>query len=326
MRLLLLLLLWLLGPTARGQASRAYADSVRRAYGIPELAYAVVAADTVLQAQVLGVQRQHTSFLAWSTPFLALFPELRTVSRRCYRGITLQDLLTFRGRLPAYTYTFAEPTPARITGDNATQRLLLARYFLAQPPMKAHHGLTPSNADYILAGLMLEKATGKTYQELVTNWGRAHGIAFGFDYPNRADLQQPWGHGPDGNPQPPADNYKLNWLLSAGNLNVSLPDYAKFMQLQLRGLTGNSAELPQPTFGKLLFGRPTFAFGWFNKTDAATRHHIAYNEGNAGAFTTQVQLIRETGRAYVVFANSATPATAAGITVLLAHLQEKYGR
>ncbi|WP_198172768.1 serine hydrolase domain-containing protein [Hymenobacter ginkgonis] len=351
-----MLALLLLCSVARGQASSAYADSVRQAYHIPELAYAVVSADAVLECQVLGIQRQHSDLrakptdrfhlgsntkaitalvaaqlveqgkLTWTTPFLSLFPELKAASRRCYWRITLQDLLTFRGKLPAYTYSFAQPTQARIIGDNATQRWRLAQYFLAQPPQSPRDGLTPSNADYILAGLMLEKATGKTYKALVTDWGTAHGIAFGFDYPNLTDVQQPWGHSPAGIPLPPADNYKLNWLLSAGNLNVTLPDYVKFVQLQLRGLKGQTAELPQPVCEQLLFGWPTFAFGWFNKTDQETQHHVAYNEGNAGAFLTQVQLIREADRAYILFTNSAAPETAAGLAVLQAHLQAKYGR
>lgn len=329
---------------------------MRQAYHIPELAYAVVSADTVFEVQTLGVQRVNTAFLArpadrfhigsntkaitsflaavlveqgkitWDTPFLALFPELKSGSRACYRRITLQDLLTFRGKLPSYTYTFDQPTRAQITGNNAHQRLLLAKYFLAQKPMKEQNGLTPSNADYILAGLMLEKAACKTYKELVTACGSAYGIAFQFDYPNLTDPLQPWGHSPDAIPLPPADNYKLNWLLSAGNINVTLPDYIKFIQLQLNGLKGKAAILPQATFEKLLFGLPVFSFGWFNRVDAETRHHIAYNEGNAGAFTTQVQLIQEADRAYVIFTNSATSETAAGMAVLQAYLQARYGR
>ncbi|GAB2847351.1 serine hydrolase domain-containing protein [Hymenobacter ruber] len=341
---------------ARGQASKAYADSVRQAYHIPELAYAVVSADSVLEMQTLGVQRVNTDFQArptdrfhigsntkaitaflaavlveqgkitWDTPFLDLFPELKPTSRACYRRITLQNLLTFRGKLPAYTYTFEQPTQAQITGDNASQRLLLAKYFLAQPPMKAQNGLTPSNADYILAGLMLEKASGKSYKELVTSCGKAYGIDFGFDYPNLVNPLQPWGHNPDGLPLPPADNYKLNWLLSAGNINVALIDYLKFIKLQLKGLKGEAAILPPATFEKLLFGMPVFSFGWFNKTDADTHHHVAYNEGNAGAFTTQVQLIKEADRAFILFTNSATSETAAGMAILQTYLQAKYGR
>lgn len=109
-------------------------------------------------------------------------------------------------------------------------------------------GLTPSNADYIVAGLMLEKVSGKTYKQLVTAFGESVGISFNFDYPNITDVLQPWGHDAYLKPLPPYDNYKLNWLLSAGNINVSLTDYIKFIQLQLKGLKGKTSILPQATF------------------------------------------------------------------------------
>jgi len=340
---------------ASGQTAMDLADSIRIKHKIPELAYAVVSADTIFEMQVLGVQRINTAFRAgpddkfhigsntkaitsfiaallvqqgqvdWNTKFLALFPELRKESRKAYQNITLQDLLTFRGKLPGYTYTFDRPTRDQITGDNAAQRLQLARYFLAQKPMRVENGLTPSNVDYILAGLMLEKVSKKPFRELVTDFGKAQGIAFGFDYPNLSDTLQPWGHDMDLTPLPPFDNYKLNWLLSAGNLNVSLADYIRFIQLQLRGLKEQSKILSPQTFEQLLYGLPTFSFGWFNKLDTTTGHHVAYNEGNAGAFITQVQIIRETGRAFIIFTNSATTETNQGITALLDQLKSKYG-
>lgn len=339
-----------------GQTTIDFADSIRIKYKIPELAFAVVSADTIIEFQTFGVQRINTNFKAktddrfhigsntkaitsfisallveqgkikWNTKFFDLFPELKQKSQKEYQDITLQDLLTFRGKLPAYTYTFDKPTKKQITGDNAEQRFQLAKSFLAQNPMQSENGLTPSNADYILAGLMLERATQKPFKELVTDFGNTQRITFGFDYPNLSDTFQPWGHDINLKPLPPFDNYKLNWLLSAGNINVSLPDYIKFIQLQLKGLNGQSKILSSQTFEKLLYGLPTFSFGWFNKLDTETNHHIAYNEGNAGAFITQVQIIKETGKAFIIFTNSSTEETKKGIEILMTRLQKKYGR
>ncbi len=340
----------------KGQTTTAFADSIRIKYKIPELAFAVVSADSIFEIQTLGVQRINTDFKAkpddrfhigsntkaitsfisalfveqgqikWNTKFIDLFPELKQKSRKVYQNITLQDLLTFRGKLPAYTYTFDQPTRKQITGDNAEQRFQLAKYFLSQNPMQIKNGLTPSNADYILAGLMLERATKKSFKELVTDFGKTQGITFGFDYPNLSDTLQPWGHDINLNPLPPFDNYKLNWLLSAGNINVSLADYVKFIQLQLKGLKGHTKILTSQTFDKLLYGLPMFSFGWFNELDPMTNHRIAYNEGNAGAFITQVQIIKEADKAFIIFTNSASTETKEGITILIDQLKTKYGR
>ena len=340
----------------KAQSLYSYADSIRKVYRIPELAYAVVSSDSVFELQTLGVQRINTNYAAklndrfhigsntkaitsfiaallvqkgklnWDTKFLSLFPELKASSKKAYYEITLQDLLSFRGKLPRYTYTYPQPTNKLIKGTNAEQRFLLAKYFLAQQPMKEENGLTPSNTDYILAGLMLERASGKAYKELVTDFGKILGIDFGFDNPNLTDTMQPWGHDANLKPIPPFDNYKLNWLLSAGNINVSLPDYIRYIQLQLKGLKGKTVLFPAQTFDQLLYGLPHFAFGWFNNIDSATNHHHAWNTGNAGAFITQVDIIKEADRAYIIFTNSYTPGTSAGIAVLQEELMRRYGK
>lgn len=350
------LFLFIIFIVTKAQTNENFADSIRITYKIPELAYAVVSANQVFESQTLGYKRANTDFKAeqndrfhigsntkaitsflaallvkkgkinWDTKFLDLFPKLKPNSKKVFQAITLENLLTFRGKLTPYTYTFNEPTKEQITGKDAHQRFLLAKYFLQQKPMKEQNGLTPSNADYILAGLMLEKASGKSYKELVTDFGKTLKINFRFDYPNLSDTSQPWGHDIELKPIPPFDNYKLNWLLSAGNINVSLIDYIKYIQLQLQGLKGNSNILSKDTFNKLLFGLPTFSFGWFNKTETDTNYHIAYNEGNAGAFITQVQIIKEADRGYIIFTNSATTETSQGIAILLNYLKSKYSK
>lgn len=352
-RLIAVLVLLASAVHAGAQHSRTLADSIREVYNIPGLAYAVISSGSIIDMAATGVQRTDrpgalqltscfhigsntkavTALLAaqlvqdkkisWDTKFLDLFPELKPASRKVYYPVTLQQLLSFRGKLPGYTYTFDTPTREEIRGDEAEQRLAMARYFLAKPPMKEENGLTPSNVDYILAGLMLEKASGRSYKELVTALGQRLGIQFGFDYPNLTDSTQTWGHDISGNPVTPADNYKLNWLLSAGNININLPDYIRFIQLHLLGLKGQTTLLPQAVFNKLLFGLPVFSLGWFNATVDSTKQRRAWNEGNAGAFITSVEIIQPLDRAYIIFTNSATPETAEGVKVLAEILKAK---
>jgi len=333
-----------------------FADSIRIAYSIPELAFAAVSSDSVLVIHTMGVQRYNTNYSArpgdrfhigsntkaitafiaalqvkekkldWSSTYLGCFPELRWRSRNVYDSITLEHLLTFRGLVQGYTYTNESPKREELRGNYDEQRYWLAANFLTLPPMPVmKNGLTPSNIDYIMAGVMLEKATGKTYKQLVGALGTLLGIDFRFDYPNLKDTAQPWGHNSELQPQPSAENYKMNWLLPAGNINVKPEEYLRFVQVQLKGLKGESQLLPQKTFEKLLFGRPPFSFGWFNSTNPVTGHHIAYNEGDAGAFVTRVQIIKEADRGYIVFTNVSSPEAREGVTILMAELAKRFG-
>ncbi|MFN8297160.1 MAG: serine hydrolase domain-containing protein [Chitinophagales bacterium] len=340
---------------ANAQSLISYADSIRKLYQIPALGYAVVTADNIIESKVLGVRRVSTNYyvksndkfhigsntkaitaylaallvqqgqLKWDTNFFDLFPELREKSKEVYHTITLQDLLTMRGKLPAYSYNSEKPSKKQIKGEDiAAQRYQLAQYFLSQKPQTEENGLTLSNADYILAGLMIEKASGKSYEQLLNDLGDLIDAKFGFNYPNTIDTLQPYGHDIDLNIVPPGENYKLNWLLTAGNINVSLPDYSNFIQLQLIGLKGESDLLSAEVYNQLLFGLPVFSFGWFTKVDSATQHHIAYNTGNAGAFITQVEIIKEIGKGYIIFTNSATTKTSEGVSVLMDELKRRY--
>ncbi len=328
------------------------AEKIRADYKIPELGYAVVSADAVLEINVSGYKKigaprraelsdkfhlgsntkAITGFIAamlvkqnkisWQTKFFDLFPELKLQSRRVYFEMTLQDLLTFRAVLPPYTYT--NPRPKKFGGGDAQQRLQLAKWFLRQKPNEAKEELKLTNAGYVLAGLMLEKDSGKTYKESVGDLGKELKINFSFDYPNQADENQTWGHDANLKPLAPQKNYKLNWLLAAGNISVDLPDYAKFIQMQLRGLNGKSELMNEEEFNFLHYGKSEFAVGWFWKIDDNKRR-VSYNTGNAGAFITKVYVIPEIDRAYIIFANSATEKTSDGIKILLGEMIKKYG-
>ncbi|MFT3749666.1 MAG: hypothetical protein QM768_15165 [Agriterribacter sp.] len=48
----------------------------------------------------------------------------------------------------------------------------LAKYLLQQKSVEPNDGLYLTNTGYILAGLMLEKASGKAYKELEGSWNK----------------------------------------------------------------------------------------------------------------------------------------------------------
>jgi len=343
---------------AQGQTLAKFADSVRITHHIPELCYAVISSDSVFDFQYSGVRKagstltatDHdrfrigsntkaiTSFIAatlvrdghlnWNTKFFDLFPELRRHSDKAYYNISLIDLLSFRVPLVHYTYTDKRPRYKKIENKKnrsaAQARLNFAKWVLCQNPIKEKKEIYFSNPGFCMAGLMLERASGKTYETLVQDLGSALNINFKFGNPNTIDSLQTWGHVVGNIPEAQGDSYKLGWLLPAGNINVTLKDYTKFIQLQLKGFNGKSDLLPAKDFYLIHYGRPIFALGWFCDT-SINGHLTSHNLGNPGSFMTSVVVVKDLDRAYIVFANAQNDETNNGIALLLDEMKKRYG-
>lgn len=341
--------------TTFGQSNRSFADSIRVKYKIPELVYAVVSSDSIWEIQALGVQRVNSDFKAnindkfrigsntktitsyisavlvkqgkikWDTKFFDLYPELKTKSNSAYYDLTLRDFLTFRANLIKWSYGNTTPTKKEIKGSNQQQRYEFVSWILQQNPVIEKQLTYWSNPSYVAAGLMLEKATGKAYETLVEELGNELGINFGFGQPNLIDKNQPWGHDENLEPEKPSLNYKLNWLSSAGNINVSLPDYSKFIQLQLQGLLGKSKIFTVEEFEYLHYGLPEFSFGWKWYVDEKTNLKYSFHEGNPGTFLTKAFICKDTDKAFIIFANVQSDEADKGLKILLDELKRKYG-
>ncbi|MBP8115132.1 MAG: serine hydrolase [Chitinophagaceae bacterium] len=355
-RLFTTLFLLIILTTSFGQSNSLFADSIRIKYKIPELGFAVVSSDSIFELQVLGFKRRFsgskanttdkfrigsntktiTSYIAtvlvkqgkinWETKFFDLYPELKTKSNPAYYDLTLQEFLTFRANTIKWSYGNKTPTKKEIKGNSQQQRYSFIGWILQQDPVAEKQDLYWSNPSYVAAALMLEKATGKNYETLVAEFGQELKIQFEFGQPNLKDKNQPWGHDEKLKPEKPALNYKLNWLSSAGNINVSLPDYSKFIQLQLQGLLGKSEILTASEFEYMHYGLPEFSFGWKWFIDEKTKLRYSFHEGNPGTFLTKTFICKEQNKAFILFANVQSPEADTGLNILLDELKKQYGR
>lgn len=355
-RLFSTLILLTIFITTYGQSNSSFADSIRIKYKIPELAYAVVSLDSIIEIKSLGFQRVNsklkanindrfrigsctktiTSYitellvregkLKWETKFFDLYPELKAQSNKAYYDLTLHDFLTFRANIISWSYGNNKPTKKEIKGDNQQQRYEFVSWILKQPPVIDKQIVYRANPSYVAVGLMLEKATGKKYETLVAELGQELGIEFDFGQPNLKDINQPWGHDANLEPEKPALNYKLNWLSSAGNINVSLTDYSKFIQLQLQGLLGKSKFFTAQEFEYFHYGLTEFSFGWNAIIDDKSKLRFSYHEGNPGTFLTKAFICKDINKAFIIFANVQSDEAEKGINILLEELKKQYGR
>lgn len=339
--------------SAKAQSLGDFADSIRIANEIPEIAYAVLTSDSILAVNTLGYHKAglnteegkarptdffhlgsntkaitgfiagyltETKKISWTTKFYDLFPEWKTASNAVYLNITLADLLSHRARIKPYISGAEFQALPEFTGTKSEQRKEFAKYLLSHDPLGANNeAYNYSNAGYSIAALMLERASGKAWEELVDEvLNKKLKLSYKFGWPNRTDENQPWGHWIENNvltPLSPATGYNLNLIEPAGDISMPMADYIKFIQLNLSGLKGKDNFLKAETYNYLHYGLDKYAIGWLNVKEPGK--HQTEHAGSAGTFYTYTLINKDKNFAYIVIANSATEKTLQGIFKLL---------
>ncbi|HMG83164.1 MAG TPA: serine hydrolase domain-containing protein, partial [Ferruginibacter sp.] len=184
-----------------------------------------------------------------------------------------------------------------------------------------------SNAGYILAALMLEKVTNKTWEKLDSIcFNQCLGINTGFSWPDNQTKKDTWGHWMEGDSLtaiPSTINYHLYYQEPASDLNVSLPDYIKFIQLNIQGLEGKDNFIKSSTYNYMHKGIPYYSIGWSNIYDRGKE--FSAHSGTAGSYFATVSIDRQKNIAYIIFMNTATDDAVSGMRILLKGLKVKYG-
>ena len=198
--------------------------------------------------------------LRWDTTLSEAFPELAMDAR--YESVTLRQLLTHRGGVPPWT----SPEAFRRATAFDT-RLAFATAVLSEAPINTPGTETRySNAGFSIAALMGERAAKKTWQQLITeNVCDPLRIACTFGPPASVNPDQPWGHSRESGQLLPVDPTvpPVSAMQGAGGLSLSIADYAKFLQMHLRGLRGvDGPILRASTIRELHTPAGRYGMGW----------------------------------------------------------------
>jgi CubicO group peptidase (beta-lactamase class C family) len=342
-----------------GQKTVQFADSIRKNYHIPALSYAVVNSGSTLEIAALGKHsvdlpdtatlndRFHigsntkamTAFmiasyvekgkLKWTTKFFDVFPEWKEKSRPAYANITLQDLLSHKATIQPFQGE-DDPQIPNFTGTNPAKRKQFGEFVLTLEPIQpnAEHPFIYSNAGYTLATLMLEKVTGKSWEQLVEKvFNKDLKLNVKLSWPENQKQKDTWGHSTENGklkPIPSTFNYHLDYTEPAGDLNIKLKDYIKFIQLNLAGLQGKNNYLRSATYTFIHKGIANYSLGWFNIYENGKEFSV---HSGTGAFTyfTIVHIDRGKGNAYIIFTNSFNQDTQLAVRLLMRKLKENYG-
>lgn len=341
-----------------GQKTVQYADSIRKASNIPELSYAVITANTILEIKALGQHsielkdkasihdRFHigsntkamTAFaiakyveaekLKWTTKFFDIFTEWKGTSNDAYHHITLQDLLSHRAKIQPFQGE-NDPDIPNFTGTKQEKRTQFGKYVLMLEPVEIDtiQKFAYSNAGYTLATLMLEKVTQKTWEQLVDKvFNEDLNLRVQFSWPENQKSKNTWGHSYENGkliPIPSNTDYQLDYTEPAGDLNIKLKDYVKFIQLNLQGLAGHDNYLTAKTYQFIHKGIENYSLGWYNIYENGKE--LSTHSGTAGTYYSLVHIDRINGKAYIIFTNSFNQDTQQGVRLLMRKLKENYG-
>lgn len=344
-----------LSITCFAQEQLQYADSIRKAYHIPELSYAIVTDKSILDIEAIGVHsiklkdtatlndRFHigsntkamTAFmiakyvergkLKWTTKFFDLFPEWKSNSKAEYLGITLQDLLSHRARIQPFQGE-GDPIIPDFKGTKQQKRKAFGKFVLTLEPVKVDSAtkFVYSNADYTLATLMLEKVTDMSWEQLVDQvYNKDLKLHVKLSWPDNQSKKDTWGHSFENGkltPVPSNTDYHLDYTEPAGDINIKLKDYVKFIQLNLKGIEGKDNYLKSSTYKFIHQGIPDYSLGWFNIYEDGKS--LSTHSGTAGTYYSLVQIDRKKYIAYIIFTNAFDEETVNGVRLLMRKLKK----
>ncbi len=338
MRILLSCVLLFLTCQTYCQSFFALADSVRKARGIPAIGYVVFSDSSIIDMGVTGYRKYRTrdsvrvtdrfhlgtnsfaftSWMAgklvemgkikWTTTFSSLFPEYKHLLQPQFVNLDLKSLLSNTAGIPPYKTLedFAAVPP--FNSDPQIQRKEFAAWVLRKPGLSdaREKKVAESVAGYTIAVAMMEKATGVSWEKLVDTYlNKPLGIAIKYGWPNAISPDGPWGHWAKygGISAEPGNTWATQYpaTLSVSGISLSIGEYAKFLQDELRGLTGKKSQLKQATLALIHFGIPDYSLGWMN-TSAGT-FRVATHLGESYLFNSQAELLPEKNFGIVVVCN-----------------------
>jgi CubicO group peptidase (beta-lactamase class C family) len=170
------------------------------------------------------------------------------------------------------THRAGLPTEApwwHLTGETTTEkrRDLLVRMLGDVPQSRPGATYAYSNVGYALAALMAEQVTGLSWEDLMRErvFEPLGMLSAGFGPPGHPDqVDQPWGHRPSGREIRPTRQDNAPAMGPAATVHCTVPDWARFAAVHLRGAQGKASLLKRATFRALHTPPPghDYAGGW----------------------------------------------------------------
>jgi CubicO group peptidase (beta-lactamase class C family) len=224
--------------------------------------------------------------IRWDQTLAASFPELSNTIHAKYKTVTLEMLSSHRSGITGDLQSFQngllwkklwEPQLNAQQGRKLTAQVVLAAAPSSEPGTHYEY----SNINYMLLGLVLEKASRKDWQALMKEelFSPLGMTSCGFGpqaNPLASPPDQPWPHleSKDGpvpvTPDSQADNPSA--LGPAGTVHCSMQDWLKFAQLHIDGYNNHDTKIAKAKTLAHLYQAPVgqdYTYGGWIKADRA---------------------------------------------------------
>lgn len=280
--------------------------------------------------------------LNWDTTLADALPDLRDAMQPEYRTATIRQLLAHRAGLP---------------GDMLANGVFMKMRAGTDPPREIRAGVLPdilntpaigkpgeefeyANSGYVVAGAIIERLAGRPWEEVMrTRLFEPLGMtSAGFGPPGTAGrIDEPYGHVPRGEgaagvkPGRNADNPPA--LGPAGTVHASLPDWAKFVALHLKGDRGEPTPILKPESFRALHtpaAGETYVGGWgtgtrpWAKAAAEGAGRVLTHSGSNTMWFCTVWIAPERNIAVMAATNRAGPPAEQGVDEAVRLLVERY--
>jgi D-alanyl-D-alanine carboxypeptidase len=318
--------------------SKLIENTVKR-YDLPGLVVAVFSSDSILYTGAYGTRKLNTDdslkvdnqfhigsntkafisyaaasliedgMINWDTKFFDICPEMKTISIEDYYDITLFQLLTHNAGIVSKSVELKEILlPSTVTNIRIGREDLF-KWTLNKD--RYRDGFQYSNTGYVMAAYMLEKAANQDWKTLVTERVLIPlEIECCFGWPATVDSTQPWGHFLDPTtqnlvPHDPNDNYNLaNISLDpAGDISMTILEYTKFIQDNLKGYTGRGGILRKESY-KIIHTGDSYGLGWGIVDEIMGYKNVSTHSGSAGTFFCQALVFKEDDLGIIIFSNA----------------------
>jgi len=263
--------------------------------------------------------------LRWETTVAEAFPELAAGLPGAVGSVTIEELLAHRG---GFTDDVPDELIDEVLSFRGSGRAARERFvppYLALQPGGARGAYSYSNLGYMVAGAMLERATGSSYDDLLRRellmplrMRSARQGAPGSNDPARIDA--PRGHDADGRPLLPVQQIDPPVIAPAGTWSMTLADWSSFALAQagvpVRGhrlLTAESlARLQSPVGGPVPeLANAGYGLGWV--VAEANGVLLLLHDGSNEAWLSRVVINPAADRVLLVSTNQAGAAAEAAL-------------